>query len=134
MKYLLDTHILIWTLFSDDKLPTNAKSIINNPKNDLYYSAASVWEVVIKHNKMPSKMPVTGEDLVKFCHRAGIMSLPITSEHTIGVGNLSRTPNTPPHNDPFDKLLISQAKIEKFTLITHDKLLAGYNEKYVLTV
>ena len=56
MKYLLDSHILIWALFADEKLPGEAYAIVNDPKNEIYYSAASVWEVGIKHSKSPEKI------------------------------------------------------------------------------
>lgn len=134
MKYLLDSHILIWALFADNKLPRQAYAIINNPENEIYYSAASVWEVGIKHGKSPDKIPVSSQLLVEGCDMAGMLSLPITKEHAMAVSGLSRVENTPPHNDPFDRILIAQAKAEGMTFLTHDHLLAGYGENCVRTV
>ena len=57
MKYLLDTHILFWALSAEDKLPEEALKCINDPENDIFFSSASVWEVVIKHSKNPVNMP-----------------------------------------------------------------------------
>lgn len=63
MKYLLDSHILIWALFSDEKLAREAFNIINSQSNEIYYSAASIWEIGLKHAKAPDKMPVSGKML-----------------------------------------------------------------------
>lgn len=128
MKYLLDSHILIWALFSDEKLSHEAYEIINDFKNEIYYSAASIWEIGIKHGKSPSKMPISSRLLTESCATAGMFSLPITKEHAIAVTNLHRKENTPPHNDPFDKMLIAQAKIEDMIFLTHDHLLKDYDE------
>lgn len=86
MKYLLDSHILIWALFADEKLSRETCEIINDPKNEIYYSVASVWEIGIKHSK--------------------------SQEHALAAEKLRRAENTPPHKDPFDKILIAQAKCE----------------------
>lgn len=134
MRYLLDTHILIWSLFSDEKLSSKAKQLINNLNNELYYSTASVWEITIKHSKSPVKMPVTGKDLVDFCKKAGFAALPITDAHAIGVSRLKRLGNVAHHSDPFDRMLISQAKAEKLILLTHDSLLDGYGEDCVSVI
>ena len=134
MRYLLDSHILIWTLFSDDRLPTKARNIINDPDNEIFYSAASVWEIAIKHSKSPDKMPVTGNDLMNYSDAAGIIPLPISGSHAAAISRLTRNASEPQHNDPFDKLLIAQAKAEGMILLTHDHLLSGYNELCVKTV
>lgn len=134
MKYLLDSHILIWTLFADEKLPREACAIINNPENEIYYSAASVWEIGIKHSKSPDKMPVSSRLLAESCGMAGMVSLPVTKEHAIAVAELNRAENTPPHNDPFDRILIAQAKTEGMVFLTHDHLLKNYSEDCVKTV
>lgn len=134
MKFLLDSHILIWTLFADEKLPREAYMIINNPENEIYYSAASAWEIGIKHSKSPDKMPISSKLLADSCDMAGMVSLPVTKEHAIAVTGLRLAENTPPHNDPFDRMLIAQAKTEGMTFLTHDHLLKNYNEDCVKTV
>ena len=126
MKYLLDSHILIWALFADEKLPREAYAIINNPKNEIYYSVASVWEIGIKHGKLPEKMPISSWLLDESCDMAGMLSLPITKEHVFAVMSLSRANDTPPHNNPFDRILIAQAKNEGMVFLTHDHLLKDY--------
>lgn len=134
MKYLLDSHILIWALFSDEKLARKAFEIINSRDNEIYYSAATIWEIGIKHTKNPEKMPVSGKLLMECSEQAGMMSLPIIKEHTVVVNELRRKEGEPPHNDPFDKMLIAQAKCENMILLTHDHLLDGYEESCILKV
>lgn len=134
MKYLLDSHILIWALFADEKLSYEAYTVINNLKNEIYYSVASVWEVGIKHSKSPEKMPISSQLLADSCETADMLSLPITKEHAIAVEGLRRVKNTPPHNDPFDRILIAQAKTEGMIFLTHDHLLKDYDEDCIRTV
>lgn len=134
MKYLLDSHILIWALFTDEKLSQEAYAIINNIENEIYYSAASVWEIGIKHSKSPNKMPISSRLLAECCNMADMVSLPVTKEHAIAVSGLSLAENTPPHNDPFDKMLIAQAKTEGMVFLTHDHLLKNYGEDCVKTI
>ncbi|MBQ6503343.1 MAG: hypothetical protein IJI57_05470 [Flexilinea sp.] len=79
-------------------------------------------------------MPVSGQKFLNECFNAGFIPLSIEYDHVLAVSNLHRSNNEPQHNDPFDKLLISQAKVEEMIFITHDKLLAGYSEKCVMTI
>lgn len=134
MRYLLDSHILIWALFSDEKLPKRVRDIINAPGNEIYYSPASIWEIGLKHMKAPEKMPVSGELLMECSEKAGMISLPIVREHAVAVNRLQRRANEPPHNDPFDRMLLAQAKAENLILITHDHLIDGYGEACVMVV
>ena len=134
MKYLLDTHILFWALSAEDKLPEEALKCINDPDNDIFFSSASVWEVVIKHSKNPVNMPVSGKQFLDGCFRAGFIPLPIENLHVLSVEKLKRREGEPEHHDPFDRVLIAQAKTENMILITHDGLLDGYGEKCVMTV
>lgn len=98
-----------------EKLPYEAYAVINAPENEIYYSAVSVWEIGIKHSKSPGKMPIFSRLLAEGCDVAGMLSLPVTKEHAIAVTNLSRAENTPPHNDPFDRMLIAQANMDSKT-------------------
>lgn len=134
MKYLLDTHILFWSMTDEQKLPEDILALINDQKNEIYFSSASVWEVVIKHRKNPKNMPVGGQDFIHGCLEAGFIPLPIDNSHILAVDTLRRTDGEPPHNDPFDRILIAQAKTEAMRLITHDSLLTGYAEKCVMKI
>ena len=109
MRYLLDTHILFWSMNDEGKLPEDILAAINSRENDVFFSSASVWEVVIKHGKNPAIMPVDGKAFMDACLKAGFIPLSIENEHILAVDTLRRTAGEPPHNDPFDRILIAQA-------------------------
>lgn len=134
MRYLLDTHVLFWAISSETKLSEQVLAIINNPQNDIFFSTASVWEVVIKHGKNASNMPVTGIEFTEGCLQAGFIPLAIENEHVLTVSGLRRRDGEPPHHDPFDRVLIAQAKSENMTFLTHDSLLCGYGESCVMRI
>ena len=130
MSFLLDTHIALWLLSGDERLPQAVNGIVDN-ESEVFLSVASLWEVVIKHQKAPSLMPVSGEELLSYCRQADIQLLPILPWHVLEVAKLRRDESAPPHHDPFDRLLIAQSKSENMTLITHDRLFEAYHEPTV---
>ena len=132
MKILLDTHILLWALVWDDKLPDNVYKAINAPTNEIYYSVVSVWELTIKHVKNPKLMPISGEKLAVLCDQFGYWRLPLLNEHIYLLPGLHLGKGS--HNDPFDRMLICQAKAEEMTFITHDAVLSNYNEPCVTVI
>ena len=134
MKLLLDTHILIWALTDDPRLPAKAKRLILDPDNTVSYSAVSIWEIAIKHALHPDHVEFTGETLAHFCQSAGFLAIEMKDKHVFSLETLARSPDAPPHHDPFDRMLIAQAKAEKATLLTHDALLQHYSEPCVLIV
>lgn len=134
MRALLDTHILLWALTDDPKLPAVAHTIIADGSNPIFYSVASVWEVAIKHALHPDRMKVDARGLIKFCGEAGFESLPIMNRHVEALETIARPGGLPPHNDPFDRIMLAQAKADSLILLTHDTRLAEYNESCVLWV
>jgi PIN domain nuclease of toxin-antitoxin system len=120
MRILLDTHIFLWLVTDDRKAKSTLRTQIESA-TEVYVSAASVWEVAIKH-----ALGKIDGDPVAF-HQAidafGFRELPITGEHTLAVAKLP-----PIHKDPFDRLLIAQAMTEPLTLLTADDLLCGYSD------
>ena len=90
MRILLDTHILFWSMCMEEKLPAHILSWINDPENEVFYSSASVWEVVIKHSKNPTAMPVDGNTFVSGCIKAGFTPLAIENRHVLAVSGLKR--------------------------------------------
>jgi PIN domain nuclease of toxin-antitoxin system len=131
MKVLLDTHIVLWAISDDDKLPPNFIKIINDSENEIFYSLVSVWEVAIKHYIKPEVMPITEEQFMDNCSLSGFKQLSIRSNHILNIKSLKRNSDSPKHNDPFDRLLISQAKTDGFIFLTHDSLLPYYNESCI---
>ena len=127
MRILLDTHIALWANFESSKLPEPARELLTQRANVVYYSTASVWEVAINRGNMP----VPEERFVEACNQTGFLELPISDGHIFAVKSLSRPADAPRHNDPFDRLLIAQAKVEGMHLLTHDELLGGYGESCI---
>ena len=134
MKLLLDTHILIWALADDPKLPKKARELILDTENAIYVSVVSLWEVVVKHSIHPNAIPYSGKDFYDACGRAGFELLETKPEHILAVEDLRRSEGVPPHKDPFDRLLIAQAKVEEMQFVTHDALLSGYGESCVISM
>lgn len=134
MKILLDTHIILWALTNDERLPQKAGMIISKTENEIWYSAASVWEVTFKYMNHPDHMPISGKQLSQYCHRAGYRILPVQEHHVHALERLRRMENAPVHKDPFDRILISQAKAENMMFITHDSLLPWYREECIIAV
>ncbi len=134
MNYLLDTHIIIWALADTGQLADETKAILEDPNNIIYYSMASVWEVAIKHKIHPEQMPISEEEFVSLCQKTGFKELNIEDRHIFALKTLSRPDTAPRHNDPFDRMLIAQAKAGQLQFITHDGLLEAYNEPCVMKV
>ena len=134
MNILLDTHILIRALNDDPRLPEKARELILDEGNVVYYSSVSIWEVSIKHAIHPDNVQFTGKDLSGFCQDAGFRPVEIRDRHEFALETITRADSAPPHHDPFDRMLISQAKAENMTFITHDSLLPYYQEKCIVFV
>ena len=129
---LLDTHIILWMIAGDKRLSKKAKEIIKNNIGSIYYSIASMWEAQIKYDL--KKLPISSTDFMHYCEQSGYHKLPIDDLHVKELAGLQRDESAPPHNDPFDRIMLSQAKAEGFTFLTHDPLFRGYNEPCVVEV
>ena len=123
MRVLLDTQIVLWALTDSPRLSAEARAIILDPESDIYFSAASIWEIAIKHRLARHDMPVSAEEAAKLCKQAGYIELSITSVHTAATEALPLH-----HADPFDRILVAQAKSEPMHLLTHDRLLPQYGD------
>ena len=134
MKFLLDTHILLWALSEDDKLPEKAKRIIEDNSNEIYYSVLSLWEIEIKHMKHPDKMFLNAKKLDAFCKEADYNSLSLNSECIFKLNELKRSPDAPIHLDPFDRMLISQAISNNIILLTHDERIKEYTNSEIMYI
>ena len=134
MKLLLDTHIVLWYITDDSRLSEEARAWINNGENEVYYSLVSVWEVAIKRQIKARNMPVTDEEFIKYAEESGINCLILKKEHIAALKTIALKEYAKEHHDPFDRMLICQAKAENILLMTHDELLRGYGEPCVLIV
>ena len=118
-RILLDTHLLLWAVAEPRKLPPAARSRIDAA--EIYVSAASIWEVSIK--AALGKLSADPAELLAEIEPAGFHLLPVTGEHAAAVGRLPAV-----HADPFDRMLVAQAKTEPLLLLTNDSILAGYGD------
>lgn len=134
MKMLLDTHIILWAVADTDKLSGELIKLLESKENEIFYSVASIWEVAIKYKIHPEQMPVSEEAFVDLCQKTDFVQLPIKPEHIFVLKTLVRPETAPKHNDPFDRMLLAQAKYEKLKLVTHDSLLPYYGEDCIMRV
>ncbi len=121
MKFLLDTHLLLWAAGQPGKLSATARRLLGDPANELFFSAASLWEIAIKNSLGRADFRVEPRVLRRGLLDNGYLELAITSEHAVGVDGLPLL-----HKDPFDRLLLAQALSEGITLLTSDMNLARY--------
>lgn len=132
MKILLDTHIILWALDDNPKLSLEARALIMNEKNDIYYSTASIWETAIKYMSKPDKIWIGGSKLSKLCRQMDYRMLPIEDRHVAALETL--VCSSQDHNDPFDRIMIAQAKADRLKFVTHDYKISFYGEHCILHV
>ena len=121
MKLLLDTHILLWAADGSDQLPAVARRLLNDPVNELFFSPASLWEVVIKNGLGRADFKVDPHLLRRGLMDNSYHELAITSAHTVAIEGLPAI-----HKDPFDRILVAQATTEGMLLVTSDAVVAQY--------
>ncbi|OGB97759.1 hypothetical protein A3F06_02995 [candidate division TM6 bacterium RIFCSPHIGHO2_12_FULL_36_22] len=117
-SYLLDTHIILWWLSNDKKLSKKAKELIEDPNNHIVVSAVTIWEISIKKSLNKLEAP---NNIIEELEKNSIDQLPMTCAHAQFVEQL---PNI--HQDPFDRLLISQVLVENMVFVTADKVIPKY--------
>lgn len=118
MRLLLDTHVLLWLAEDSARLTAAARRVIGDENSLIHVSLATIWEIAIKQakGKLPGDVREMLEDLPD-----AFAILPITAEHVVATRDLPLH-----HGDPFDRLLIAQARIERLTLVTHDDAFKPY--------
>lgn len=121
MKLLLDTHLLIWSMSTSKRLSPKTRALIDNPDNQLFFSAASIWELAIKQGLGKENFSINARIMRRGLLDNGYSELPISSDHAVAIDTLP-----PIHKDPFDRLLIAQATVEGITLLTVDPIVARY--------
>jgi len=121
MKLLLDTHLLLWAAGEPRRLSKAARALIDDPDNELLFSAASLWEVAIKRGLGRKDFMVDARLLRRGLLDNGYRELPILSDHVVATESLPLI-----HRDPFDRILVAQATVEGITLLTIDSLVSQY--------
>ncbi len=122
--YLLDTHILLWLDSDPSRVPARIHEVLQQPETLIFVSAASIWEIAIK---IALGKLALGTSLAELLERHRFTELPVTARHAAAVAELPHH-----HGDPFDRLLIAQAYLESFVLVTADRRMSAYNVPMVL--
>jgi PIN domain nuclease of toxin-antitoxin system len=123
VKLLLDTHIVLWAAGHPERLSASVRSLLTMPESTLFFSSANIWEIVIKRGLGREDFKVDPARLKNMLISHGYIELPITAEHALRVETLPLL-----HKDPFDRLLIAQARAEGIQLLTVDALVLQYRE------
>ena len=118
MRLLLDTHLLLWWLSANSQLPKAALQLIADPANTIFISAVSLWEIWLKLSIGKLDLP---DDFANRLRSEQFENLPVSAEHTRQTAFLPWH-----HRDPFDRMLVAQAQVEKLTLLTVDGALSAY--------
>ena len=132
MRYLLDTQIILWELIGDKRLSKEARNIIEDSKNEIFYSTVSAWEIEIKHLSKEN-FKLSADQFTFLCDQNGINNLQIKNANVSKLKDIIKIKNTK-HNDPFDKMLLAQAISENMVLITHDNKFSAYSNSNIMLV
>lgn len=127
MKLLLDTHILLWAASDPQRLPAKMCALIDDEENELFFSAASIWEIVIKNRLGRTDFVVDPRIFRTALVDHGYQEVPILCEHVLFVHDL-----LPLHKDPFDRILVAQSSIEGMGLLTVDPMVIDYGGTVIL--
>jgi PIN domain nuclease of toxin-antitoxin system len=123
VRLLLDTHVLLWALGAPKRLGKEARAAIEDPDNEVMFSAASIWEIAIKSALRKGDFVVAPDEILAAAVASGLSELPVRSAAAVHVAKLP-----PHHRDPFDRLLIAQAVTEPAIFYTADAQLEVYSE------
>ena len=126
MKYLLDTHILLWALGDSPLLSKGAREIISDNANECFFSPVSLAEISIKHRKHPESMPLSAEETRAALVASGYVEMQYTARNAAAMDILE-----PRHADPFDRMLLAQAISEGAKLISHDDKVIKYGDAVI---
>lgn len=126
MNLLLDTHVALWAIAGSPRLRQRARDMIESPNSTIWISAATIWEIAIKHSLGRGDMPVSSQDALGYFRESGYRFLSVEPEHVAAVDDLPAH-----HADPFDRLLVAQAIVEPMRLMTHDPMLGRYSDTIV---
>jgi PIN domain nuclease of toxin-antitoxin system len=123
MRLLVDTHLLLWATAKSRRLPREARVLLEDPMNEVLFSAASLWEIVIKSALRKADFKVDVARLRPAFAEMGLAELPVSGAHAERLASLP-----PLHRDPFDRMLVAQSLAEPLVLLTNDGVLAGYGD------
>jgi PIN domain nuclease of toxin-antitoxin system len=122
MRFLLDTHLLLWALTAPGRIPAKTRAQLESPEHEVIFSAASIWEVAIKARIGRLKLPIPVDEITAAAIETGFKELPVRASHAAATARLPMH-----HRDPFDRLLVAQAVQEPARLLTVDRRLRRYS-------
>lgn len=126
MRLLLDTHVALWEITDDARLAPEVRRRLRSADNTIFVSVISLWEIAIKFARprgRPDDMPISSQDALEYFAGAGYEILSVTPQHALAVEGLPQF-----HRDPFDRMLIAQARSEPLRLLTADSAVAAYGD------
>ena len=123
MRVLLDTHIMLWAMTNDPRLSKVAREIREDEQNEVYFSVASLCEISLKRKIHPGHMPVCAREAKELFVADGYLELSFDSSHAEAMDDLPLL-----HRDPFDRMLLAQAKSEGMKLLSHDNRFSSYGD------
>jgi PIN domain nuclease of toxin-antitoxin system len=123
MHILLDTHLLLWAVGFSNRLPKAPRKWLEDCNNEIFFSAASIWEIAIRASLGREDFRVDPSQVLEVMPETGFSELPVKAIHTMEVNRLPLI-----HKDPFDRLLVAQSKTEPMLLLTNDELLVSYSD------
>ena len=123
MRYLLDTHTLLWWLSDKNKLNSAELKVLNDSDTTIFLSSVVIWEISVKSSLNKLDIPI---NYFKELEKSSFVPLPISHKHALKIAKLPHI-----HHDPFDRLLIAQAQIEKLALLTQDRIIKKYTVKTI---
>lgn len=123
MKILLDTHVLVWMLMDSPSLSREARALLAAPETEMYYSPVSIAEISVKHTVHPGEMVLSGGEAEESMPELGCMALDFKPKHAAALDGLPLH-----HRDPFDRMLLAQAKAECMKLMSHDNRFPAYGD------
>ena len=121
MNYLVDTHLLIWAADHNPKLSFEAEAELTNPRNNLWFSVISLWEMTLKRSMNRKTFAYDAGQMRSGFLASGYQELAVESKHVLGLANMPTI-----HTDPFDRLLLAQAISEGLIFLTADRQMAAY--------
>jgi len=121
--FLLDTSVLLAAVIAPERLPESVRATLQDPGNEILFSAASIWEIAIKHSLGRNDFDFEPEDIERLALDTGFQELPVRAAHCHAVARMPWH-----HRDPFDRLLVAQAQMLPAHLLTTDGLLPRYSE------
>lgn len=124
MRLLLDTHVALWGVADSERLTPETRRFLEDSRNEVFVSVVTLWEIAIKHalaKGRPDDMTLSASEALAEFRDAGYQTLDISPQHALAVADLPSL-----HRDPFDRMLIAQARAEPLRLLTADRTVAAY--------